>query len=142
MRWVSRAMSCAVLPTCLPVYRYTVDAVFNFAKLQSWLEGVAATYATEGRMWKRYTPKEEHQRGRFTDEGEAIGAYYGLSQEALQFYHVHSDANDEHGDINEAILKQYCVTRGTPGKGFGCGALSLGESGDPPRYYLPVLRRG
>src|SRR5690349_20932263 len=30
----------------LPVYRYTVDAVFNFAKQQSWLEGVAATYAT------------------------------------------------------------------------------------------------
>ena len=34
----------------LPVYRYTVDAVFNFAKQQSWLEGVTATYATEGRM--------------------------------------------------------------------------------------------
>ena len=45
----------------LPVYRYTVDAVFNFAKQQSWLEGVAATYATEGRMWKRYTPKPEHR---------------------------------------------------------------------------------
>src|ERR1044072_4632241 len=43
----------------LPVYRYTVDAVFNFAKHQTWLEGVAATYATEGRMEKRYR-SEEH----------------------------------------------------------------------------------
>jgi pyrroloquinoline quinone (PQQ) biosynthesis protein C len=36
--------------------------------------------------------------------------HYSLSQEAPQFYHVHSDANEEHGDTNEAILKQYCVT--------------------------------
>src|SRR5262245_36333873 len=43
----------------LLVYRYTVDAVFNVATLHGWLEGVAATYASEGRM-KRYTPKEEH----------------------------------------------------------------------------------
>jgi len=43
-------------------------------------------------------------------EGEALARHYGLPQEALQFYHVHSDANDEHGDINEAILKKYCVT--------------------------------
>ena len=28
----------------------------------------------------------------------------------MLFYHVHSDANDEHGDINEAILKKYCVS--------------------------------
>jgi pyrroloquinoline-quinone synthase len=94
----------------LPVYRYTVDAVFNFAKLQSWLEGVAATYATEGRMWKRYTPKAEHREEGLLSEGEAMRCHYGLPQEALQFYHVHSDANDEHGDINEAILKKYCVT--------------------------------
>ena len=56
----------------LPVYRYTVDAVFNFAKQQSWLEGVAATYATEGRMWKRYTPKPEHQEDGLLSEGEAM----------------------------------------------------------------------
>ena len=56
----------------LPVYRYTVDAVFNFAKLQGWLEGVAATYATEGRMWKRYTPKEEHREEGLLSEGEAL----------------------------------------------------------------------
>src|SRR5262245_12214840 len=63
----------------LPVYRYTVDAVFNFAKLHGWLEGVAATYATEGRMWKRYTPKEEHR-----EEGLAvIGGRRGL--EAAQW---------------------------------------------------------
>jgi len=94
----------------LPVYRYTVDAVFNFAKLQSWIEGIAATYATEGRMWKRYTPKEEHREDGLLTEEEAMKRHYGLPQEALQFYHVHSDANDEHGDINEAILKKYCVT--------------------------------
>ena len=94
----------------LPVYRYTVDAVFNFVKLQSWLEGVAATYATEGRMWKRYTPKEEHKEDGLLDEGEALERHYGLAQEALEFYRVHSDANDQHGDINEAILKKYCVT--------------------------------
>src|ERR1041384_2454539 len=94
----------------LPVYRYTEDAVFNFAKQQSWLEGVAATYATEGRMWKRYTPKEEHREEGLLTAEEAMERHYGLPQEALQFYHVHSDANDEHGDINEAILKKYCVT--------------------------------
>ena len=94
----------------LPVYRYTVDAVFSFAKLQSWLEGVAATYATEGRMWKRYTPKAEHKEDGLLDEGEALSRHYGVTQDALLFYHVHSDANDEHGDINEAILKKYCVT--------------------------------
>lgn len=94
----------------LPVYRYTVDAVFNFAKLQSWIEGVAATYATEGRMWKRYTPKAEHKEEGLLSEGEALRRHYGLAEEALLFYHVHSDANDEHGDINEAILKKYCVT--------------------------------
>jgi pyrroloquinoline-quinone synthase len=94
----------------LPVYRYTVDAVFNFAKLHSWIEGVAATYATEGRMWKRYTPKEEHKEEGLLSEGDALKCHYGLPEEALQFYHVHSDANDEHGDINEAILKKYCVT--------------------------------
>jgi pyrroloquinoline-quinone synthase len=95
----------------LPVYRYTVDAVFNFAKLHGWLEGVAATYATEGRMWKRYTPKEEHREEGLLPEGEALRQYFGLPEEALQFYHVHSDANDEHGDINEAILKKYCVSQ-------------------------------
>lgn len=94
----------------LPVYRYTVDAVFNFAKQQSWLEGVAATYATEGRMWKRYTPKEEHREEGLLGEGEALVRHYGLPSEALLFYDVHSDANDEHGNINEAILKKYCVS--------------------------------
>jgi pyrroloquinoline-quinone synthase len=94
----------------LPVYRYTVDAVFNFAKQQSWIEGVAATYATEGRMWKRYTPKAEHKEEGLLNEGEALARHYGLSNDALLFYHVHSDANDEHGDINEAILKKYCTT--------------------------------
>jgi pyrroloquinoline-quinone synthase len=94
----------------LPVYRYTVDAVFNFAKQQSWLEGVAATYATEGRMWKRYTPKEEHREEGLFGEGEALVEHYGLPRDALLFYNVHSDANDDHGDINEAILKKYCVS--------------------------------
>ena len=94
----------------LPVYRYTVDAVFNFAKQQSWLEGVAATYATEGRMWKRYTPKEEHREEGLLGEGEALVQYYGLPRDALLFYNVHSDANDDHGDINEAILKKYCIS--------------------------------
>ena len=94
----------------LPVYPETVDAVFNFAKQQSWLEGVAATYATEGRMWKRYTPKPEHREEGLLSEGEAMARYYGLPQAALLFYHVHSDANDEHGDINEAIRKKYCTT--------------------------------
>jgi pyrroloquinoline quinone (PQQ) biosynthesis protein C len=94
----------------LPVYRYTVDAVFNFAKQQSWLEGVAATYATEGRMWKRYTPKEEHREEGLLGEGEALVRYYGLPRDVLLFYNVHSDANDEHGDINEAILKKYCIS--------------------------------
>jgi len=94
----------------LPVYRYTVDAVFNFAKQQSWLEGVAATYATEGRMWKRYTPKEEHREEGLLGEGEALVRYYGLPRDVLLFYNVHSDANDDHGDINEAILKKYCIS--------------------------------
>jgi len=94
----------------LPVYRYTVDAVFNFAKQQSWLEGVAATYATEGRMWKRHTPKEEHREEGLLGEGEALVQYYGLPRDALLFYNVHSDANDDHGDINEAILKKYCIS--------------------------------
>jgi pyrroloquinoline-quinone synthase len=94
----------------LPVYRYTVDAVFNFAKQQSWLEGVAATYATEGRMWKRYTRKEEHKEEGLLGEGEALVRHYGLPNDALLFYNVHSDANDEHGNINEAILKKYCVS--------------------------------
>jgi len=94
----------------LPVYRYTVDAVFNFAKQQSWLEGVAATYATEGRMWKRYTPTAEHKEDGLLNEGEALLRHYGIPEDALLFYHVHSDANDEHGDINEAILKKYCVS--------------------------------
>jgi len=94
----------------LPVYRYTVDAVFNFAKQQSWIEGVAATYATEGRMWKRYTPKEEHREEGLLGEGEALVQYYGLPRDALLFYDVHSDANDDHGDINEAILKKYCIS--------------------------------
>ncbi len=34
----------------------------------------------------------------------------GYPNDALLFYHVHSDANDEHGDINEAILKAHCTT--------------------------------
>jgi pyrroloquinoline-quinone synthase len=95
----------------LPVYRFTVDAVFDFAKSRSWIEGVAATYATEGGMWKRYTPKEEHGREDFLDEGAALARYYGVPETALQFYHVHSDANDEHGDINEQILKKFCTTK-------------------------------
>ena len=94
----------------LPVYRYTVDAVFNFAKQQSWLEGVAATYATEGRMWKRYTRKEEHKEEGLLGEGEALVRHFGLPKDALLFYNVHSDANDEHGNINEAILKKYCIS--------------------------------
>lgn len=95
----------------LPVYRFTVDAVFDFAKHHEWIEGVAATYATVGGMWKRYTPKKEHGDKDFLDEGEALEQYYGLSKEALEFFHVHSDANDEHGDINEMILKKYCLTK-------------------------------
>jgi pyrroloquinoline-quinone synthase len=95
----------------LPVYRFTVDAVFDFAKNRSWLEGVAATYATEGGMWRRYTPKAEHREEGLLGEGKALKRHYGLPEEALQFYHVHSDANDEHGDINERVLKKFCVTR-------------------------------
>ena len=36
--------------------------------------------------------------------------HYGLPKGALLFYNVHSDANDEHGNINEAILKKYCIS--------------------------------
>ena len=71
---------------------------------------MAATYATEGRMWKRYTLKPEHREEGLLSEGEAMARYYGQPRAALLFYHVHSDANDEHGDINEAILKKYCTT--------------------------------
>jgi pyrroloquinoline-quinone synthase len=95
----------------LPVYRFTVDAVFDFARNRTWLEGVAATYATEGGMWRRYTPKEEHREEGLLPEGEALEKYYGLPDEALEFYRVHSGANDEHGDINERILRKYCVTK-------------------------------
>jgi pyrroloquinoline quinone (PQQ) biosynthesis protein C len=84
--------------------------VFNFARHQTWLEGVTATYATEGRMWKRYTPEQEHKEDGVLGEGEALERHYGFPKEALLFYNVHSDANDEHGDIDEAILKKYCRT--------------------------------
>lgn len=95
----------------LPVYRYTVDAVFTFAKEKSWLEGLAATYATEGQMWRHYTPKEEHENPRFISEEEAFRRYYGIAEEALEFHEVHSDANDDHGAIGENILKKYCTTK-------------------------------
>jgi pyrroloquinoline-quinone synthase len=95
----------------LPVYRFTVDAVFEFAKHKSWIEGVAATYATEGGMWKRYTPREEHGRDDFLDEGEALKRFYDVPEPALEFYHVHNDVNDDHGDINEQILKKFCTTK-------------------------------
>jgi len=61
-------------------------------------------------MWKRYTPKEEHREEGLLGEGEALVRHYGPPSEALLFYDVHSDANDEHGNINEAILKEYCVS--------------------------------
>ena len=99
----------------LPVYRYTVDAVFNFAKQQSWLEGVAATYATEGRMWKRYIrQRRSTKKMGYLNEGEALlrRLWHSMRMRCC-FTHVHSDANDEHGDINEAILKQYCVSAPT-----------------------------
>ena len=35
MRSASRARSCSSFDDVLPVYRYTVDAVFNFAKHQT-----------------------------------------------------------------------------------------------------------
>jgi len=95
----------------LPAYRYTVDAVFNFAKHHSWLEGLASTYATEGQMWRRYTAKEEHGDTGLMKEGAALKKFYGLSDDALEFFDVHSDANDEHGDICENILKKYCITQ-------------------------------
>lgn len=96
----------------LPAYRYTVDAIFSFAKSHSWLEGLAATYATEGGTWRRYTPQEEHgEKDSFLGEGQALKKYFGLQDKDLEFYFVHSDANDEHGNICESILKQYCVTR-------------------------------
>ncbi len=94
----------------LPVYRFAVDAIFTFAKEHSWLEGLAATYATEGGMWRQYTPHEEHGESDFLKEGDALKTYYGLPEEALEFYFVHGDANDEHGSICEAILKKYCTT--------------------------------
>jgi pyrroloquinoline-quinone synthase len=94
----------------LPVYKYTVDAVFDFAKSKSWLEGLAATYATEGQMWRRYTPKEEHHDVDLPGEGKALKLHYGLPDEALEFYHVHGDANDEHGDICEGVLRRWCTT--------------------------------
>ncbi|HLQ35771.1 MAG TPA: iron-containing redox enzyme family protein [Chloroflexota bacterium] len=95
----------------LPVYKYTVDAVFEFARNNSWLEGLAATYATEGQMWRRYTPKEEYHDVELPGEGKALEVYYGVPREALEFYRVHGDANDAHGDICEDILKRYCTTR-------------------------------
>ena len=94
-----------------PVYKYTVDALFDFVKSHHWLEGVAATYATEGGMWRRYTPKEEQGAADFLSEAEVLKKYYGVPEKALEFYTVHSDANDEHGDINEQVLKKYCTTR-------------------------------
>ena len=72
---------------------------------------MAATYATEGQMWRRYTPKEEHHDTALPSEGKALMLHYGLPEDALQFYFVHGDANDEHGDICEDILKRYCTTR-------------------------------
>ena len=95
----------------LPVYRFAVDAVFQFAKEHTWLEGLAATYATEGGMWRRYTPREEHGAHDFLPEGEALKTHYGVPDAALQFYYVHGDANDEHGDICETILTRYCTMR-------------------------------
>jgi pyrroloquinoline-quinone synthase len=95
----------------IPVYRYTVDAIFSFAKTHSWVEGLAATYATEGGMWKRYAPKEEHGTDSFLGEGDALKKYYGFKDKDLEFYFVHSDADDQHGSICENILKQYCTTK-------------------------------
>jgi pyrroloquinoline-quinone synthase len=95
----------------LPVYKYTVDAVFEFARNASWLEGLAATYATEGQMWRRYTPTEEHRDTGLLSEGKALQRFFGIPEEALQFYLVHGDANDEHGTICEDILKRYCTMR-------------------------------
>ncbi len=93
----------------LPAYRYTVDAIFNFAKHHGWLEGLASTYATEGQMWRRYTPKEEHQDTQILREGDALKKFYGLADEALEFFSVHNEANDEHGDICENIIKNFVL---------------------------------
>ena len=95
----------------VPAYRYTVDAIFSFAKHHGWLEGLASTYATEGQMWRRYTPTDEHGDQKLMGEGEALRKFYGLPDSALEFYNVHSDANDEHGDICENILRKYCTTQ-------------------------------
>ena len=64
-------------------------------------------------MWKRYTPKAEHKEEGLLGEGEALVRHYGVPKDALLFFNVHSDANDEHGDINEAILKKILRHRGT-----------------------------
>ena len=96
----------------LPVYKYTVDAVFHFAKNHTWLEGLAATYATEGSMWRRYLPKQEKgQDESFIGEAEALKRFYGFTEEALEFFYVHGGANDPHGEIAEGLLKKYCVTK-------------------------------
>ena len=68
--------------------------------------------------------------------------HYGFPKDALLFYNVHSDANDEHGDINEAILKKYCLTAEQQQAAFAAARFRSGESGDAPRYYLPILCAG
>lgn len=96
----------------LPAFRFTVDALFDFTKTHSWIEGLAATYAGEGATWRRYDPPEEQRRDvDYLPEGQAFKKFYGVPDEALEFYHVHEDANTGHDEITEAILKKYCTTK-------------------------------
>jgi pyrroloquinoline-quinone synthase len=96
----------------LPAFRCAVDALFDFTKSHSWLEGLAATYAGEGAAWKRYDPPEEkHREAGYLPEGQAFKKFYGVPDAALEFYHVHEDANTGHDEITETILKKYCTTR-------------------------------
>jgi len=128
----------------LPAYRYTVDAIFNFAKHHGWLEGLAATYATEGQMWRRYTPREEHRDTQILGEGEALKKFFGLPDQALEFFNVHSDANDEHGDICENIIKKYCTTQELQRKALAAARFRWDnhETRRDIIYHYFVLDRG
>ena len=96
----------------LPAFRSVVDSLFDFTKTHNWTEGLAATYAGEGAAWRRYDPPAAHaQEVNHLPEGQAFKKLYGVPDEALEFYHVHEDADTGHDEITETLLKKYCTTK-------------------------------
>jgi pyrroloquinoline-quinone synthase len=85
----------------IPEYRLLVDSWLNYARDHSWLEGAAMSFDEDGGTGRG---------GEGMKLAEALAKFYGVPEEGLAHFTLHSELDIEHGSSTRDLIRQYATT--------------------------------